>query len=239
MSIQALVLCGGKGERLRPLTETIPKPMVKIKNNTILGHVLDHILYHDIKKLIVATGYRSEKIESYLNKSYTGQDVTISDAGDVDIIERIKHALVLIQGDILLLYGDTISDVNIKDLINFHNTHNGKATITIWPLQSQFGVLEVDSTGMITSFKEKPVLDKWINIGYFYFEREVLQWVSDFDKFEDYLDYLIERKELNGYQHRGVHITVNTLKELEEAEQNIDKISRATHLNQKVVVDAR
>nr|NJM01477.1 NTP transferase domain-containing protein [Desulfobacula sp.] len=224
MSVQALILCGGKGERLRPLTENIPKPLAKIKSKTILGHIIDYIVTYGIKDLIIATGYQSEKIKEYLETSCHDCNYSIIDSGDVDIVQRIKDAVPHITGDLILLYGDTLSDVNINDLIKFHHSHRGTATMTVWPLRSQFGVLEVDQEGMISSYQEKPILDKWINIGYFYLEPNSLKLLDSCDSFENYLTLLIEKRELNGYKHRGAHITVNTLKELNDAEDNIDKI---------------
>ena len=227
MDIQAVLLCGGKGKRLRPVTETIPKPLIQIRKKPILSYIIDHILFFSIDEIIVATGYQSEKIESYLDKNHSNLKIIISNSGDVDIIERIKHATHFINRDLLLFYGDTLSDVNINELIKYHKSHLGKATVTVWPLRSQFGVLDVDSDGFISSFLEKPVLDKWINIGYFYFENEVLSWMDKFSKFEDFLHYLVEKKELNGYKHMGSHITINTLKELKEAELNVEKLENS------------
>jgi len=227
MDIQAVLLCGGKGERLRPFTENIPKPLIQIKNKPILKYIVDHTLFFGINELIVATGYKSGKIESYLEDNYLDYNIMISNSGDVDIIERIKHASHFIKRDFLLIYGDTLSDLNLNDLINYHQSNRAKVTVTVWPLRSQFGVLELDSDGMISSFLEKPVLDKWINIGYFYFENEVLSWMDRFSKFEDFLHYLVEKKELNGYKHMGSHITINTLKELKEAELNVEKLQNS------------
>ena len=225
MKIQALVLCGGKGERLRPLTSDIPKPMIKIKDKTILEYIIDHILFYDIEDLILLTGYQSNVIESYIGNKYNN-NILFSNAGDVDIIERIKKALKYINGDFLLFYGDTISDVNINNLITHHNNHNVPITMTVWPLQSQFGVVEIDSNNTIFSFKEKPVLDKWINIGYFYFKEEIITLIKEYDKFELFLLDLINQSNIGAYKHTGAHITVNTMQELEEAENNIDQIQK-------------
>ena len=171
MKIQALLLCGGKGERLMPMTETIPKPLIQIRKKPILHYIIDHILFFGIDEMIVATGYQSKKIERYINENHLNHKIIISNSGDVDIIERIKHAAQFIKGDFLLIYGDTLSDLNLNDLIRYHKSNKlTKATVTVWPLRSQFGVLELDSSGTVTSFLEKPILDKWINIGYFYFE---------------------------------------------------------------------
>jgi glucose-1-phosphate cytidylyltransferase len=225
MKKRALILCGGEGLRLRPITEEIPKPMVKINNKSILGYIIDHICTFNFDEIVIATGYRSNKIEEYLVNDYPNYEFKIFNSGYVDIIQRIKDVSKNIKGDLIVLYGDTLSDVDINELIKFHHSQPGKATITVWPLQSQFGVLDVDQYGMIASYKEKPIFDKWINIGYFYFENEILQLLNEFDDFSAYLSQLVEWRELNGYKHLGSHITVNTLKELEYAENNINKMT--------------
>lgn len=219
--IQALVLCGGKGERLRPLTNSTPKPLIPIRGKPILSYLVKHINSYKINQIIFATGYNSEKICDYLSKNIPQVDYILSDAGDVDIIERIKYARKLISDDIIVFYGDTIADVDIDKLIYHHRTHQGKATITVWPLRSQFGILEFGGNNMISSFLEKPILDKWINIGYIYLENSLLMELDRFNRFEDFLCYLIDTKEMNGFKHNGIHITVNTLKELEDAEKSI------------------
>ena len=96
--------------------------------------------------------------------------------------------------------------------------------MTAWPLVSQFGLVEITPDGKVTSFKEKPILDKWINIGYFYFRQKTFDLFNKFDRFQDFLHFVAEQGDLNAYRHRGIHITVNTLKELEEAEENLKEI---------------
>jgi glucose-1-phosphate cytidylyltransferase len=219
--IQALVLCGGKGERLRPLTKTIPKPLIHVRGKPILWYLVKHINSYKINQIIFATGYNSNKISDYLSNYFSKVDYIISDAGDVDILERIKYARKLINGDIIVFYGDTIADIEINKLVHHHRTHQGKATITVWPLRSQFGVLELQESNLITSFIEKPILDKWINIGYLYLEQSLLTILDRFSSFEEFLNHLVESKEIYGYKHEGIHITVNTLTELKEAEKNI------------------
>ena len=220
-NVQALVLCGGKGERLRPLTDSIPKPLINVRGKPILSYLVKHIKSYIINKIIFATGYNSEKICDYLSKNFSSEDYILSDAGDVDIIERIKFARELISDDILIFYGDTIADVDIDKLISHHRTHEGKATITVWPLRSQFGILEFGENNMISSFLEKPILDKWINIGFIYLENSLLMELDGFNRFQDFLFYLIDNQEMSGFKHNGIHITVNTVKELEEAEKSI------------------
>ena len=98
-----------------------------------------------------------------------------------------------------------------------------RATITLWPLKSQFGLFELDPNGNVINFREKPTLNQSINIGYFYYEKEVLSWMKDFSGYAEFLDFLANQRKLKGFMHHGVHLTVNTLRELEDAEQLIEE----------------
>lgn len=222
--MKVLILCGGKGERLRPFTENIPKPLIEINNKPILGYIIDHILSFGIKEIVVATGYRSNKIKDFIDENYPGEEISISDQGDVDIIERIRTVASTVKDDLIVLYGDTISNVNLNDLRDFSLDHQENITVTLWPLRSQFGVIETNSNDKVTSYKEKPILNKWINIGYFYFKHKALELLNNIDSYEEFLSYVIRKNDLIGYKHNGDHITVNTLKELQEAEKQIDQI---------------
>ncbi len=229
-SVDAILLCGGKGVRLRPLTETLPKPLVPIKGEPILGHILDHLSSSPIEHYYIAGGYEINKIHEYfLSYSLKEKKVTIVDTGEAEIIKRIYSCAKLIKSDgFLVLYGDTLADINIKQLLQFHASHNGLATITLWPMRSPFGVMEVGSQGRVESYLEKPILNKWINIGFFYFSSELISKMKSFEKFEDFIEYLIIKQELYAFKHTGKHITVNTLQELNDAEQNIDSL-KANH----------
>lgn len=228
--LNAILLCGGKGERLRPLTESLPKPLVPIKNKPILGHILDYLSSSPINHYFIAGGYEVKKIHEYISENPPkDKEVTIVDSGEADIIERIRSCAKLINSDgFMVLYGDTLSDLNIKELLRFHAEHNGSATVTLWPLRSSFGVMEVGEEGRVESYVEKPMLDKWINIGFFYFSAELISTMERFEKFETFLEYLIKKQELYAFKHTGMHITVNTQKELDEAEHNISSL-RVNH----------
>ena len=173
-NLEVIILCGGKGQRLRPITESIPKPMVEIKEKPILSYILDYLSNSGIKNFHIASGYKSEIVHSYLNERYENLKINLVDSGDVDIIERIKDCGRNIGGDFLVLYGDTISDVDIKELIRSHSKGKMLATMTVWPMRSQFGLVNFDSNGKVTSFLEKPVLDKFMNIRFFYQNKNIL-----------------------------------------------------------------
>ena len=225
-SLDAILLCGGKGIRLRPLTESLPKPLVPINGKPILGHILSYLSSSPIKHYYIAGGYEINKIHEYFSiYPLKKKKVTIVDSGEADIIERIRSCAKLIKSDgFLVLYGDTLSDINIKQLLQFHSKHKGLATVTLWPMRSPFGVMEIGGQGRVESYLEKPILDKWINIGFFYFSSELILKMEGFEKFEVFIEYLINKHELYAFKHTGKHITVNTQQELNEAEQNIESL---------------
>ena len=224
--MKALILCGGKGERLKPLTNHIPKPMVQINKKPILEYVIDHILSFNIDEIILLTGYKGQLIKDKISDKYINKNIVFSNSGDVDIIKRINNVASFLDDDFLLFYGDTISDVNINALIKHHSMLNSDMTMTLWPLRSQFGIIDINSENMIYSYKEKPILDHWINIGYFYINHRILSNMKKYDKFELFLLDLVKKRNVSGFKHKGAHITVNTIQELEEAEKNIFMINK-------------
>ena len=223
--LKVLILCGGKGERLSPLTNKAPKPLITINGTPILTYVISYLELYGFKKFVIAAGYKSDKIFEYFQNHHKNLDIEIIDSGDVDIIERIQDAVEFIPGDFIMCYGDTLADVNLLKLIEFHHKHKGNITITSYPLQSPFGILNIDGSGKILSFAEKPILDKWINIGYFYFSKECIKYINKSKNFVDFLLGRTNKGDMFSFKHRGIHITVNTITELREAEENIARLN--------------
>lgn len=219
--ITALILCGGKGERLRPLTVDLPKPLVDIDNYPILGYLVDHIKKFNIRNIVVAVGYKAYKIQEFFRDKYTDLNISIVDSGDVDIVDRITDCSSYIKGDFIVFYGDTLANIDIVELQKYHYTHSKKLTMTLCPLKSQFGLVELDADSNVVEFMEKPTLDKWVNIGGFYCEQGVFEWMKDYSSYVDFLEATSFQKKIKGYKHTGVHITVNTLQELEDAKNDI------------------
>ena len=235
-NLKVLILCGGKGERLNPLTNRTPKPLIPINGTPILTYLISYLELYGLKKIVIAAGHESGKIFEYFENHHKNLDIEIVDSGDVDIIERIRDAAEVIPGDFIMCYGDTLADVNLLELIEFHHKHKGNITITSYPLQSPFGILNIDGSGKMLSFAEKPILDEWINIGYFYFSRECIKHIDKSETFVDFLLGKTEKGDIFSFKHRGIHITVNTITELREAERNIARLKwRNDTLGRKVI----
>jgi glucose-1-phosphate cytidylyltransferase len=127
----------------------------------------------------------------------------------------------VVQKDVIVLYGDTISNVDITALISNHRKSSKEITMTVWPLKLAYGLVDIAEDGTVESFAEKPTLDKWINIGYFYINKNYRDYIFNHNSFEYFLLDAVDKKSIYAYKHQGLHITVNTLSELEEAQSNI------------------
>jgi NDP-sugar pyrophosphorylase family protein len=211
---RAIVLCGGKGVRLRPLTYDLPKPLIQVRGRPIIDFIIDHLRNEGIHDITLAAGYKAE----LLIEHFRGSQIKVVDTGDQDIAHRIRQLDDGTAGDTLVLYGDTLSDVDIAGLLQSHQRARLAASVTVWPLRSSFGLFSIDADSRVTAYEEKPVLDRWINIGYFVFSRTALDTVCSSSSFEDALRQLVSNRSLNAFPHHGLHVTVNTRSELEEAE---------------------
>ena len=218
--MNVIILAGGKGERLKPLTTNIPKPMVLVNEKPILWYIIKQLKHYGIIKTNLAIGYKSSVITNYFKKNFLDHDISFFDNGDVDIIERIKYIVkTKPQEDVLVLYGDTISDVKIDELFNFAQKNKNHSILTVWPLKTNFGVVEINKKQEIIGFKEKPILDKYINIGYFILRKELFSYLDDYDNYGDFLTFCGNSKFLKAYVHNGEHFTVNNIVELRIAEK--------------------
>jgi len=214
---RAIVLCGGKGIRLRPLTHDLPKPLIQVRGRPIINFIVDHLVAQGVHDITLAAGYKAEMLERH----FRGSNVKVVDTGDQDIAKRIKQLDNGSNDDVLVLYGDTLSDVNFARLIDSHRVANLPATVIVWLLRSSFGLFSLDESSRVTKYEEKPVLDRWINIGYFLLSRSALDTVCNADTFEAAIQQLVSSKSLNAFPHHGLHVTVNTRSELEEAETSL------------------
>ncbi|MBW2981164.1 glucose-1-phosphate cytidylyltransferase [Candidatus Woesearchaeota archaeon] len=219
--MKTLVLCGGKGTRLRPVTEKIPKPMVCLKDKPIIDHIISYFIKYGFNEFVLAIGYKGDIIKNYFKKNKGKAKIELSDSGDCSIMRRIINAKDVLGDRFIVIYGDTIADVDIKKLLKFHESKNGLVTITTSRMKSPFGIVESSEDGTINDFKEKPMLNHWINIGFMVFEQEALEFFNKSDDLISFLKKLIKEGKLYEYKHKGKHITINTHKEKEESEEKI------------------
>lgn len=165
MAKKALILAAGLGTRLRPLTNTTPKPLLPIKNKPLLQYHLEQLQKHGVSEVLINTHYLAEKIEDFLSIYRKNPDAL--KVKTVFEPELLGSAGTLMQNkdffagevDIIVTYGDNLTDINYTTLIDEHNKHNGLGTIAVYNEEypEQKGIIETNSSGKILKFLEKPM----------------------------------------------------------------------------------
>ncbi len=227
--MQAIILAGGKGERLRPFTTDRPKVMVEILGVPLLGYQVQWLQAQGVLDIIVACGYRHEVIEEYFG---TGEKwgVRIQYAVEPQPLGR-GGALKLASGllregeDICLATnGDVITNVRIKNLLQAHRDSGCLATVMLAPFVSPYGIVEVDASEKIVAFREKPELPYWVNAGIYVLSREVERLLPDQgDQEETTFPRLAAERQLAAYKSRSYWRAVDTVKDLSEVQKELEQ----------------
>lgn len=226
--LTAILLCGGKGERLRPFTDHAPKPLVQLGGRAMLFHLVRYLRQSGIRRIVFCVGYKASMIRDFLDAEFPNDpDFYCVDSGDATMTDRIADAQPHVKGRALVCYGDTLANVHVADLLQFHLDQKADATLTTYPLECPFGVVETDDAHWIRSFREKPVLPYWINIGFLLLEPNVVQGIQRGSDMPQFLDSLAADGRLAAFRHQGSHLTVNTEKERAQAESRLTEFFSA------------
>jgi len=239
--MKVVLLAGGMGTRLSEATHRIPKPMVEIGGYPILWHIMKGYAQHGHTDFVILLGYKGFLIKKffadyYLNCSNVTIDlkanqiethescaepwrVTLLDTGQSTFTGgRIKRAAKYLQdAPFLLTYGDGVANIDITELIQFHQSHGKLATMTSIQPEGRFGLVVADEHDHVTSFREKPKGDtNWINGGFFVCEPEVLDYIpaDDASVFEQQpLINLASDGQLVTYRHHGFWQCMDTIRD--------------------------
>ena len=239
--MKVLILAGGLGTRLGEETGIRPKPMVGIGGYPILWHIMKIYSHYGFNDFVVLTGYKQEVIKDYFVNYYlTNSDVTVdlsnnnlkvhrnhSEPWKVTLLYtgrdtltggRIKKAKDFVGKErFLLTYGDGVSDVDINGAVDCHEKAGRYCTMTAYQPEGRFGNLQIDESGIILNFSEKPKQGgAWINAGFFVCEPEVFDYIPDGDAvtFEkEPLINLSKDGQLNSYKHYGFWHPMDMLKD--------------------------
>lgn len=249
--MKVVILCGGKGLRMKEFTADRPKPMALVDNRPLLWHIMKLFSYHGFNDFILLLGYKSDVIKEYfLNNSWKGNSFvldTTSGKKEIQMLDqeekwkitfletgedtmtggRVKQAESFIDKDgCFLTYGDGLAWINIHELLDFHKKKGKLATVTGIQKESQYGFINVEND-LAVSFAEKPKLDGIINGGFFILEKEAFQYIDNkssciFEK--EPLQNLALNKQLAVYKYDGYWAAVDTMKDLENMNSEIAKI---------------
>jgi mannose-1-phosphate guanylyltransferase len=224
--VKAFILCGGRGERLKPLTDSLPKPMVKVGGKPILEHQLELLLRHGVGEAVLLVGWHGDAIEKYFGNgeklgmhieySYEDPNNRLGTAGP------IKAARDKIDGTFIVMNGDIVSNTNIAGIVAFHVGMECWGTINMINMPSPFGIIDLDGN-RILQFREKPVLPYKMNAGLYVLEPQVVDLMPDVGSIEtDVFPKVAAMGKLCGYDSTGIYWSdVGTHKDLEKVNKDI------------------
>ncbi|MFH1471046.1 MAG: sugar phosphate nucleotidyltransferase [Candidatus Micrarchaeota archaeon] len=239
---KVVILCGGEGTRLREETEFKPKPMVTVGGLPILWHIMKIYSHYGFKDFVLCLGYRGDVVKQFfINHELMHNDLTI-DMKDrhKDIVHRkgddedwtitfAETGLKAMTGarvkrieryvdcdDFLLTYGDGLSDVDIKKLLDFHKKSRGIGTLTAVHPHSKWGMVRGDKEGKVTEFVEKPILYDYVNGGFYCFRKDFFDYLSSDEGCVmegGPMGSLVGEKKLSMLKHEGFWFGMDTYKD--------------------------
>lgn len=209
--LTAILLCGGKGERLKPFTDTLPKALISLNGEPLLSHLLTYLASAGIRRFVICVGYKAEAIEQFMREHQDpAWEVLLVNSGEASMTDRLLDAQVHIHGPALICYGDTLANVDLAALQREHTARGALMTMTVYPLHSPFGIVSFEAAKRVTDFAEKPLLPYWINIGFMLAEPGAFGYLERGSEMPAFLSSLAEAGAVYAYQHEGRHLTVNT-----------------------------
>ncbi len=183
-AVKAVLLVGGMGTRLRPLTYRIPKPLVPVLGKPLIMHVIDSLPL-EVDETIIPIGYKKEAMQEYLIKNPPGRKITLVDEPQpMGTGGAVKNVEDFLEGTFLVVNGDIITSLDVAKFIAYHREKQGIATISLWPVEdpTPFGVVDLAKDGRINRFQEKPkreeAFSNLINAGAYALEEEILGYIG-------------------------------------------------------------
>lgn len=242
--MDVVILCGGKGTRIRDVSDLVPKPMLPIGGRPILWHIMKHYSHYGFNDFHLCLGYKGEVIKRYfLDYNYLDADFTIHlkdrhielhhvpDDEDWRVSlrntgldsmtgHRIKRLQQVVTGDVFMVtYGDAVSTVDLQALLAFHRSHGKTATVTGVHPHGRFGELAIQGD-RVASFMEKPEnRQDYVNGGYFVFNREIFDYIGEEEGImleQEPMAALVAAGQLMVYRHEGFWQAMDTLREYEQ-----------------------
>lgn len=249
--MKVLILAGGLGSRLSEETSLKPKPMVEIGGRPILWHIMKIYSSYGFNEFIILCGYKGYMIKEYFSNYYSHMaDITVdlcknsityhknnAEPWKVTLVNtgletmtgaRIKKVQEYVGNEpFMLTYGDGVGDINIAELVKYHQSHGKAITMTSVQPEGRYGALEVNEKEQVTSFLEKPKGDgAWINAGFFVCQPEVFDYIPDGEKiiFErEPLESLASAGQLFTFKHEGFWKPMDTQRDKYQLEELIEK----------------
>lgn len=220
----AIILAGGKGERLRPLTNDRPKVMVEVAGKPLLLWQIEWLKSHGIKKFVLTVSYKYEVIQQFLGNGskfgievdYSIEDTPLGRGGAIK--KGFQSKLIEGEENVLVANGDIITKMDLSKMIKFHEDHNALVTELVIPYLSRWGVVDIDEADHVIGYREKPRLPYWINGGIYIFSREIESLLPDTGDHEVETFPKLKRERYYAFKDEGFWRAVDVVKDKSEAE---------------------
>ena len=216
--MKVVILAGGFGTRISEYTKSIPKPMIKIKGMPILVHIMKHYAKFGFNNFYIALGYKGNVIKNYFKKKKFKWNINLINTGKNTMtggrLRRLKK--YLIGESFFLTYGDGLSNVNIKKLLEFHKNNKKLVTLTAVRPPARFGALKLKGN-VVKYFKEKSKMDEgWINGGFFVINSKFFSYIRNDNTYleREPLENITKKKQLAVYRHNGFWQCIDTKRDL-------------------------
>ena len=247
--MKVVILAGGLGTRISEESHLRPKPMIEIGDKPILWHIMKEYSYYGFNEFIICCGYKQHVIKEWFANYYLhNSDITfdftkenhmevhsnVAEPWKVTLVDtglntmtggRIKRIRKYVENEpFMMTYGDGVSDVNIKELVEFHKSHGKIATMMSVNVGQQFGVLEIEQDGRISKFREKSKADGGvINAGYMVLNPEIFDYIEgDTTVFERApIEQVAADGQLMAYRHHGFWKCMDTQRDKQKLEEMI------------------
>jgi len=225
----AIILAGGKGERLRPYTDDRPKPMVNIAGKPILAYQLEQLKKVGVEEVVFTLSHQREILQEHVgNGEKYGMKATYSiEEQPLGRGGAIKQAISMLPKDwqeVIILNGDNLWKVNLEQMIDQHHKDNALVTMVVSPLKSPYGIIEFDDQNHVQQFREKPILPHWINSGIYIFDKEIEPLLPEIGDHEEKTFPLLPKERFLVFQSTDYWRGVDTVKDLIEAEKEVQEI---------------
>ena len=221
--MKAVILAGGYGTRISEETHLKPKPMIEIGGKPILWHIMKIYSHYGINEFVICCGYKAELIQEYIQKLDESWTITPVDTGINTMTGgRLKLVKKYVEDETFCFtYGDTLNNVKIDALVNFHFDKKVLATVTACKPPEKYGLLKIENEKVV-DFQEKPHIEgEWVNGGFFVLNPKVFDYIKDDSTVweKEPMEKLTKDGQLSAYKHRGFYQPMDTISDKNHLEK--------------------
>ena len=230
LPLSVLIMAGGKGNRLKPITLKTPKPLIKIGNKPIIEHNIDNLINYGVTEIFISVRYLKDQIiEYFTRKSIKNIKINfIEEEKALGTIGAVKNIKNFKEDNILVMNSDLLTNINFEKFYNHFIENNAKMSIVTTPYEVNipFGVIESENN-LVTNFQEKPNLTFYSNAGIYLINKNLLKNVpkNKFYNSTDLMEILMKKKELISYKFYGYWLDIGNPNDLIRAKSDIDNLN--------------